>query len=102
MPPPLTDDAVEYADGTPASVQQMASDVTQFLTFAAEPTLEQRKQTGVMVFLFLILFTGIFFAYKRRVWADVKKALSSDGSGQRAALTGRPSCFAAVAAVCGV
>ncbi|MCB1885665.1 MAG: cytochrome c1 [Geminicoccaceae bacterium] len=73
MPPPLSEDAVEYADGTPATIQQMSADVTQFLAFAAEPTLEQRKQTGVMVFLFLILFTGIFYAYKRRVWADVKK-----------------------------
>jgi ubiquinol-cytochrome c reductase cytochrome c1 subunit len=70
MPPPLQADLVEFADGTPATVAQMASDVTQFLTWLAEPTLEERKQMGVKVMLFLIVLTGILFAYKRRVWAD--------------------------------
>lgn len=73
MPSVLSEGIVEYADGTPATIEQMAADVTQFLTFAAEPKLEERKQTGVMAFLFLIAFTGIFFAYKRRIWSDVKK-----------------------------
>jgi ubiquinol-cytochrome c reductase cytochrome c1 subunit len=71
MPPPLAPDAVTYEDGTPATPEQMAHDVTQFLALVAEPTLEVRKQTGLKVVLFLIVVTGLFLAYKRRIWADV-------------------------------
>jgi ubiquinol-cytochrome c reductase cytochrome c1 subunit len=71
MPPPLSADQVTYADGTPATIDQMASDVTQFLTWAAEPKLEARKQTGLKVMLFLLVLSGLTFALKRKVWADV-------------------------------
>jgi ubiquinol-cytochrome c reductase cytochrome c1 subunit len=70
MPPPLYDDGVTYADGTPATIEQMASDVSVFLSWAAEPKLEERKQTGLKVTLFLITLTGLFYATKRKVWAD--------------------------------
>jgi cytochrome c1 len=62
---------VTYADGTEATVAQMAGDVTTFLTWAAEPTLEARKQSGLKVMLFLIVLTALLFATKRRVWAPV-------------------------------
>jgi ubiquinol-cytochrome c reductase cytochrome c1 subunit len=71
MAPPLSEDAVEYADKTKASVTQLASDVTTFLAWAAEPEMEERKNMGVKVVLFLIVLTGLFYAIKRRVWADV-------------------------------
>jgi ubiquinol-cytochrome c reductase cytochrome c1 subunit len=70
MPPPLADGAVSYADGTEATLQQMAHDVTMFLTWAAEPNLETRKQTGLKVMLFLIVLTALLFATKRKVWSD--------------------------------
>jgi ubiquinol-cytochrome c reductase cytochrome c1 subunit len=70
MPPPLSEGQVEYADGTEASVDQMAMDVATFLTWAAEPTLEQRKQIGLKVMLFLVVFTGLCYATMRKVWAD--------------------------------
>ena len=70
MPPPLQEGLVEYADGTEATVPQMAADVTQFLTWAGEPTLEQRKQTGLKAMLFLLVFTGLCYATMRKVWAD--------------------------------
>jgi ubiquinol-cytochrome c reductase cytochrome c1 subunit len=69
MPSPLSDGAVSYADGTEATVPQMAADVTNFLSWAAEPTLEQRKQTGLKALLFLIVFTGLCYATMRKVWA---------------------------------
>jgi ubiquinol-cytochrome c reductase cytochrome c1 subunit len=69
MPPPLQDGQVTYADGTEATVPQMAADVTEFLTWAGEPTLEQRKQTGLKTMLFLIVFTGLCYATMRKVWA---------------------------------
>ena len=71
MPPPLFDELVEFADGTPATVDQMARDVTVFLAWAASPELEQRKRIGIGVLIFLIVFTGLLYAYKRKIWADV-------------------------------
>jgi ubiquinol-cytochrome c reductase cytochrome c1 subunit len=71
MPPPLGDGAVSYADGTEATVPQMAGDVATFLTWAGEPTLEERKQTGLKVTLFLIVFTGLTYATMRKVWSHL-------------------------------
>lgn len=67
----LYDDLLEYADGTPATSEQMAKDVTVFLHWAAEPKLEVRKQTGVRVLLFTLVFTVLAYFLKRRIWADV-------------------------------
>ena len=69
MAPPLNADAVTYADGTKATVPQMARDVATFLNWSAEPELEARKAMGVKVILFLIVMTGLLYAAKRRVWA---------------------------------
>ncbi len=71
MPAPLDDDTVEYADGTKATVAQMAKDVTIFLAWAAEPELEERKRMGVQIVLFLILLTGMLYAVKRKYWTGV-------------------------------
>ena len=70
MAPPLSPDQVAYSDGTSATVEQMAADLSQFLTWAAEPNLVDRKRTGVKVILFLIIFTGLLYAVKRKVWAN--------------------------------
>jgi len=70
MSPPLSDDAVEYADGTKASVEQLATDISTFLAWTAEPELEERKSLGIKVLLFLIVLTGMLYALKRQVWAD--------------------------------
>ncbi len=69
MPPPLMEDLVEYPDGTPATVEQMASDVTQFLAWLSEPTMEERKRTGLKYMLFVLVLTGLFYAYKRKIWS---------------------------------
>ena len=71
MAPPLHDGAVTYADGTPATAQQMARDVTTFLTYMSNPDMEQRKRMGVRIVLFLIGMTGVTYAVKRKVWADI-------------------------------
>ena len=71
MPPPLTADRVTYADGTPATLQQEAFDVTEFLTWASDPNLEERKRMGVKAVLFLSLVTGLTYAVKKRLWKDV-------------------------------
>jgi ubiquinol-cytochrome c reductase cytochrome c1 subunit len=71
MPPPLSDGAVTFADGTSATVPQMAHDVVTFLTWAAEPNLEPRHRTGFKVMLFLVVAAGVFYATKRKIWATV-------------------------------
>ena len=71
MPPPLSDNAVTFADGTPATVPQMAHDVTTFLTWAAEPNLDDRHRTGFKVIMFLIVAAGVFYAAKRKIWAPI-------------------------------
>jgi cytochrome c1 len=71
MPQPLFEDMVEYRDGTPATVEQMAADVTQFLAWTAEPSLEPRHRMGFQVMVFLILLTILLYFVKRKVWADV-------------------------------
>jgi len=72
MPSPISDEAVEYSDGTKATVDQMSKDVTVFLAWAAEPKLEARKHMGLRVILFLLVLTGLFFAVKKKIWSELK------------------------------
>ncbi|MFQ3665690.1 MAG: cytochrome c1 [Sphingomonadaceae bacterium] len=72
MVQPLMDDQIEYADGTPATIDQMAKDVTAFLRWAAEPELERRRQAGTATLIFLAILSVLAFLTYRRVWADVK------------------------------
>ena len=71
MAAPLSDDAVEYADGTSATVDQMARDVVSFLAWAGDPYMEQRRGLGVKVVLFLVILTLLLYAAKRKVWSDL-------------------------------
>jgi ubiquinol-cytochrome c reductase cytochrome c1 subunit len=71
MAPPLSDGQVTYDDGSPETVDQYARDVAAFLMWAAEPHLEARKQTGFSVMAFMVLFTGLVYLTKRKVWAGV-------------------------------
>jgi len=71
MPPPVSDDAVSYADGTKATKEQISKDVVAFLNWAAEPELDVRHSMGVKVIGFLLVLTAMFYALKRKIWADV-------------------------------
>ena len=70
MPQVLYEDSVEYADGTPATLEQQAADVAAFMKWAAEPHLDERKQLGFVVLLFLLIFGVLMYFVKKRVWAD--------------------------------
>lgn len=72
MPSPLMDDIVEYSDGTEATQEQVAKDVTSFLAWTAEPELEERKSLGVKTLFFLILLTIMLLGVKRKIWKDVE------------------------------
>ena len=71
MPAPLLEGAVAYEDGSPTTVDQYAHDVVQFLSWASEPEMEVRKQTGIKVIFFLVIFAGLLYAVKRKIWAKV-------------------------------
>ena len=73
MPAPLTSDGqVTYADGTKATVDQMAKDVAAFLTWTAEPKLENRHRTGIAVVFFLLIATAMAYMAYRNIWAEKK------------------------------
>lgn len=73
MPPPLTGDGlVVFADGTEATVDQMARDVANFFQWASEPELEIRKKTGLKFMIFLSFATIICYIIKRKVWSSVR------------------------------
>ena len=72
MSPPLSDDLVPYADGTPATTDQMARDVSAFLMWAAEPHMMARKQAGFLGVLFLGLLTVLLYLSNKRLWAPHK------------------------------
>ena len=72
MPNILNPGQVQFADGTEATVDQMATDVASFLAWAAEPELETRRRMGIRIILFLIVLGGLTYAVKRKIWADVK------------------------------
>jgi ubiquinol-cytochrome c reductase cytochrome c1 subunit len=71
MAPPLSDDLVEYADGSPQTVDQYAKDVSAFLMWAAEPHLVERKRLGFMTIVFLVVFAGLMYLTKKKVWSKV-------------------------------
>ncbi len=71
MPPPLSDGRVTYADGTPATVDQMARDVVTFLQWAAEPEMEIRKEMGLKVMIYLAIFTAFLYVAKRNIWRKI-------------------------------
>ena len=72
MSAPLSDDIVEYSDGTKATVEQMSKDVTTFLMWAAEPSLEARHQMGFKAIIYLIILTILVYFSMKRIWSRVK------------------------------
>jgi len=79
MPPPLSDGLVSYAqnldetdvNNVPETVDQYAQDVTAFLMWAAEPHMVERKATGLVVMVFLVVLAGLVLYTKRKIWAEV-------------------------------
>lgn len=72
MAPPLMEGLVEYSDGTEATVDQMAKDVTVFLAWAAEPKMEERKRLGFGVMIFLSVLAALLWGSYKALWRDIK------------------------------
>lgn len=72
MTPPLSDDVITYQDGTPATVHQMAEDVSAFLMWAAEPHMMARKSAGFKAVIFLILLSSLLYLTNKKLWSGIK------------------------------
>ena len=72
MSSPLDDDIVEYADGTKATVDQMAKDVTTFLQWTAEPHLETRHKLGFRVIIYLSVLTILVYFSMKKIWSRIE------------------------------
>ena len=71
MASPLLEGIVEYSDGTEATVDQMAKDVTTFLAWAAEPELEVRHKLGIKVIIYLLLLTILVYLSMKKIWSRI-------------------------------
>jgi cytochrome c1 len=49
----------------------MSYDVTNFLAWAAEPTMEERKRLGFVVIGFLVVFLILMYLSVNRLFRDV-------------------------------
>lgn len=72
MAAPLYDGAVEYEDGTPNHMSQLAKDVIEFLSFASEPEHDERKKMGWKFLAINALFLGLSWYWKRLRWSYIK------------------------------
>ena len=50
----------------------MSKDVTTFLMWAAEPSLEARHQMGFKAIVYLIILTVLVYFSMKRIWSRVK------------------------------
>ena len=73
MPQPLYDEAIEYIDGTNASIHQLSYDIDNFLSWAAEPELQKRKALGLKVLIFLIVLTALLYVTMKEIWSRIEK-----------------------------
>jgi ubiquinol-cytochrome c reductase cytochrome c1 subunit len=62
------DGLVKYDDDTPPTIDNYARDVVAFLSWAADPTLEERKRMGLLVMGYLLITAVLFGFAKRRIW----------------------------------
>ena len=72
MPPQLYEDLITYADGTVASPEQMAKDVVTFLSWSAEPKLEERHKFGFRAIAYLIILTILVYFSMKKIWSRIE------------------------------
>lgn len=70
MASPLSDGLIPYKDGTAGTVSNYAADVAAFLSWTADPTLDERKTLGWQVMLYLLITSILLFIAKKRIWSD--------------------------------
>ncbi|XP_037236928.1 cytochrome c1, heme protein, mitochondrial [Falco biarmicus] len=72
MAPPIYNEILEYDDGTPATMSQIAKDVCTFLRWAAEPEHDHRKRMGLKMLMISGLLSCLLYYMKRHKWSVLK------------------------------
>ena len=72
MPQQLYDDLVTYVDGTAATPEQMAKDITTFMAWTAEPKLEERHKFGFRAISYLIILTILVYFSMKKIWSRIE------------------------------
>ncbi|XP_077346671.1 cytochrome c1, heme protein, mitochondrial isoform X1 [Lithobates pipiens] len=72
MAPPIYNEVLEYEDGTPATMSQVAKDVCTFLRWASEPEHDDRKRMGLKIVLMGTFISAVLYYLKRHRWTVVK------------------------------
>merc|ERR1711879_1035726 len=72
MAAPLYNEIIEYDDGTPATLSQLAKDVCTFLAWSASPEQDQRKRTGIKGMLLFGILLPLCWYIKRHKWSVIK------------------------------
>lgn len=72
MAPPIYNEILEYDDGTPATMSQVAKDVCTFLRWAAEPEHDQRKRMGLKLLMGSAIIVPLLYYMKRHRWSVLK------------------------------
>jgi len=75
--PIVMENQVEYDDGTPATISQMAKDVSTFLAWAAEPEHDERKKSGIKAFFLLTMMVIPTFYWKKLFYSPLKSRVVS-------------------------
>ncbi len=57
---------------SPEEFDDVASDLTAFLTYISEPVQLQRQSLGIKVILFLVVLFLFAFLFKKELWKDVR------------------------------
>ncbi len=71
MAKPLNDGQVTYTDGSPQTVEQYSRDIVAFLSWTADPALEERKKLGFRVLIFLGVLFGLLLYVKKKLWSEL-------------------------------
>jgi len=72
MGAPLYNEIIEYDDGTPATLSQLAKDVCTFLTWTASPEHDMRKKMSIKGLGMLTILAGLTYYVKRHKWSMIK------------------------------
>jgi len=72
MGAPLYNEIIEYDDGTPATLSQLAKDVCTFLTWTASPEHDMRKKMSIKGLGMLTILATLCYYVKRHKWSVIK------------------------------
>jgi len=72
MGAPLYNEIIEYDDGTPATLSQLAKDVCTFLTWTASPEHDMRKKMSIKGLGMLTILATLCYYVKRHKWSMIK------------------------------